>query len=474
MKIPMGIVDFIDQKKYGKALDNIQVTQSTDEFSHSEIIFFYDKIIAGLKNKSELKYSESINQYIDYLQSKEDYSNLLKQTKKISSTKRNLEIELISYEKIGNLEKLKEKHIEYCEYLRVKTLYNEINLFLKAVNYQDINIQLIGLINAFNQLDVKACFYYFEAIKEHYLKENLVNKDNQYLLTELLKRIETTYGSNADLDYIVDTIGLFKRYQEILAGSKLKKEDIELIISILILKDDIEITKFIIKTLYESNKKIIALDLSRYLEKKKEFNYFRDVKNDLTLRKIFVDLRQFQTGIKKIDNYFNFDQKTREFQFSSPVAPQEEKTDVSEIIEKYNSNPDIYKSMQSDIIGQIKYGGFDHYETLDDILISLSMLNLDEVNDALINKYPEKINSYIIASHYFDKKSYYECINICDGKIIDKKLNIDEYNAFIYLKALALLKQNKNTQAVRILEIIYRDSPKYRMVEKLINENKSS
>lgn len=470
----MNIIDLINQNKYLHSLDELEKIQASSEYKVSEIILFYKKVIDGLKNSSEKKYQIALLQFIKYLYEKKEFSEINRNIHYVKKNKEILLIEIESLEKTGNLERLHNKYIELCEYLRMKTLYQEINSFLSGLDHLNFELNAIGLINSFTILDVNSTLGFFENIKEEFINEAMFNEYKYDLLTELIKRIERFYGIHSDLDYLIDQLTLFKRYQEIQKSSKIKRSDLSLMIELLLYSDNFEIIKYITKYTFEAGKKNLSMELARYLERNKEFDYFNDVRGDHILKKVFTELRQYQTGIKKVYPGFQFDQKTREFKFDNPAARKQQEMDISRILSEYNFKDDTYENIQNDLINQVRHGVFDDATNVEDIVMSLEMLGLKKVVDEFIKKSSDKINDYFIANHYFNKGSFYECIVVCDEKIIDKNLNKEEFWAFVYLKALALKENKEYGAVVKILSIIYRENPGYRRVKQLIDECKSS
>ena len=470
----MNIIDLINQNKYLHSLDELGRIETSSEFKVSEIKIFYKKVIDGLKNSSEKKYQIALLQFIKFLYKNNDYSEINRNIDHLKKNKEILLIEIESLEKTGNIEKLLNKYIELCEYLRIKTLYQEINLFLNSLDNLNFELNTIRLINSFTILDVNSTLNFFNNIKIEFIDEAIYNEYKYNLLCELLKRVESFYGIHSDLDYLMDQLVLFKRYQEILKSSKLKASDLNLMIEILLYKDNFELIKYITKFTFEAGKKNLALELARHLERRKEFDYFNDVRSDHVLKKVFTELRQYQTGIKKVYPGFQFDQKTREFKFDNPANRNQQQVDINKILNEYSFKDDTYDDIQNDLINQVRHGVFEEASNIEDIVMSLEMLGLEKVVSEFIEKFRNQINDYFVANHYFNKGSFYECIVVCDERIIDRNLNKEEYWAFVYLKALALKEIKDYEGVIKLLGIIDSENPSYRRVRQLIDECKSS
>lgn len=467
----MLIFELIAQKKYKDAFDELKKFQEKKVASYKDLKKIYEQIISS-KFEDDKK-NEVIDSYLNFLYVEKDFSEICKRIEIFPKTKKNYLIILEALRDQGLVELYQNFYIEFLEYLRMKTLYEEIKLHTTDIEFNSETIDIIGFIISCLTIDAKSAIEKYTQINKKMVNGNYYGQANYNLVTSIYQVIESVKGINSDIDLIIDKLLLIKRFLEIRNLSKIRKKDFELFIEILLQEDNIDNELMIMKFLYEAERKNLCFEVARYVERKKEFNYLEEIRKDSVIKEIFIEFRQYQTGINKLINKKIENDITREFKFEIPNKVETKKYDYKELINSYLIGEETYDSVQDDLINQIKMNAFKQ-KNINDLLVSFEMIGFSKVIEFILERTEYMVNSYFKANHYFIKNEYYKCIEICDLEILTLDKNTEEYLAFLYLKGSSLKKINRIKEAIQILSLIKRIKKGFRNTEQLLNECKSS
>jgi hypothetical protein len=476
-------ISLFDQKKYVEAFYELQSclllsdTKLQDKkIAHEKLIFISRKVLKNELNEKILNYanflkteSKEIAKALELLESESLFSNE-------STIKLKIELSNMS----GNIEKSSMYNFELIDYYFMKRLYQKnrehlSDLIIKHNN--QINYHVFNLINEFYIFDKKQIIINFERLNENIIRSKVEKNRIDYVLiySELLCNVGPFEGVDGEVYIIILEINLKKLFEECLKGKRINKIDINKMIEVLVCNPSIDNFINHSKILYLNSYISMAFSFLKILEKDKSFNYLKSVKQDKLLKRMFVEFRSNELKSQEVvpesiignTTHFEFNYKK---QNSKNITENitKIKNDLLAELKKYNvDKPKSDESVINDLKNQIKFGKFNEVIELDDYVMTFNFLNLYEVSLALIEKYKDRISSYLVGSTFYLKKDYVECINKCQ-LMINKKHPLKEDAHFYMLigKSYSKLKnEEKSKKAMSQAKLL---DPDYEFVGEFI------
>jgi hypothetical protein len=466
--------------------------------SHSDIAKQVKNILTTTPHEIDSKFIKELTQYliisenetisnlslefIQYLLSVKEFELLLGIVPKLRILKSYKYKYLIeASEALGKISYSKKLRVEYIEFLLNKKNYELSEKIIKnsEQKYHKDSLFKIYALNLYHDLaNYHLLYNEFNEIRKPLHKKNLKTArkiDEREYVNYLLSLFNEENEKDNYYNLIINELKLHKLHLEIRDNIKniLNKNDwADLLEALIWGKSDISIQTLVLKTLWSVNEFEIANELFLVIEKRTDYDFLNEIKNDNELKRIILDLRdrsKVKNFVDGTDIRLRFDKLDDLLETESRP---EKSINVDEIIKEYQQKKNIeYEVSDVHLARMVEENTFSN--EIEEICVAALQLGFKKTVSKILEKKFE-ISQYMRLHSYKFLEQWGEAQIICDEIINNSNSDIVLLKRAIYERGLISIKLNNLNSAKRDVSLLKQLDPSNKDIEKLSNEIKKN
>jgi hypothetical protein len=463
-----------------------EIKHQVKEILISESFTFDTRFINELIQYLTISDNDSIEsislELIHYLFRKNEYLFLLEIIPKLKILKSyRYKYQIEASEHLGKISYSKKTRIEYIEFLLNKKNYELSEKIIKNSQekyHKDYLFKLYAL-NLYHDLAHYELLYNeFLQVRMPLHKKN-IKKTNQIDEKEIINYLQNIFKNQEikELRYniIMREISLHKTHLELRDHIKndLKKNELgELLEAIIWGKDDLCIMTLVLKILWVAKEYELAQDLFLSIEKRNDFNFLNEIKNDNELKRIIFELRdqnKIKDYVSGTDIRIRFDKMDDLFETETH---EKKEFNVEKILSEYKIR-DNDELDHSDLHLARIIESEDVESQIEEICMAALQAQLKKSIEVILQK-DYKISDYLKLQCLKFLEKWGEALIICDHIIQSNKTDLIYLREVVFERGMIFIKLNKKSNAKKDLKILIQISASQKKIEKLENEIKKN